>query len=61
MVVVRCLGPLASAVTKGRLTCVWDTDDNSTFAFSAASNSRCSAWESLRRSMLFSRWNSSAR
>ena len=51
MVIVRCLGPLASAVTNGRLTCVWVTDYNSTLAFSAASNSRCSACGSVRRSM----------
>ena len=36
-VIVRCLGPFASAVTKGRLTWVWVTELNSTFAFSAAS------------------------
>ena len=51
IVVVRCLGPLASAVTNGRLTWVWVTEVSSTLAFSAASNSRCSACGSLRRSM----------
>ena len=45
-VVTRCLGPVASAVMKGRLTCVWVTDESSTLAFSAASNRRCSAWGS---------------
>ena len=60
-VVFRCLGPLASAVMNGRLTVVWLTDDSSTFAFSAASNSRCRAWGSRRRSMPSVRWNSSAR
>ena len=61
IVVVRCLGPVASAVMNGRLTCVWVTETSSTLAFSAASNSRCSACGSLRRSMPFSFWNSSAR
>ena len=34
---VRCLGPLASAVMKGRLRSVWVIEDSSHFAFSAAS------------------------
>ena len=33
----RCLGPEASAVTNGRLTCVWVVLESSTFARSAAS------------------------
>jgi hypothetical protein len=45
----------------GRLMVVWVTEDSSTFAFSAASNRRCSAWGSARKSMPLSRWNSSAR
>ena len=45
----------------GRLMVVWVTEDSSTFAFSAASNSRCSACGSVRRSMPLSRWNWSAR
>ena len=61
IVVTRCLGPLASAVMKGRLTWVWVTEDSSTLAFSAASNRRCSAWGSWRRSIPLSRWNSSAK
>ena len=60
-VVLRCLGPEASAVMNGRLMVVWVTEDSSTFAFSAASNSRCSACGSARRSMPLSRWNWSAR
>ena len=59
--VVRCFGPVASAVTKGRFTCVWVTELSSTLAFSAASNSRCRACGSARRSMPFSFWNWSAR
>ena len=61
MVAVRCLGPEASAVTNGRLTWVWVTEDSSTLARSAASNSRCRAWGSLRRSMPCSPLNWSAR
>ena len=60
MVVTRCFGPLASAVMNGRLTCVWVTDESSTFAFSAASNRRWSACGSCRRSIPLSLWNSSA-
>ena len=57
---VRCLGPLASAVMKGRLISVDMVEESSTFAFSAASFSRCSAIRSCRRSMPCSRLNSSA-
>ena len=60
-VAVRCLGPEASAVTNGRLTCVWVTEDSSTLARSAASNSRCRACGSLRRSIPCSPLNWSAR
>ena len=59
-VVFRCFGPLASAVTNGRLIVVWVTDDSSTLAFSAASKSRCSACGSRRRSMPSCLRNSSA-
>ena len=34
---MKCLGPLASAVKKGKLTSVWVDWDNSILAFSAAS------------------------
>ncbi len=57
---VRCLGPEAS-VMNGRLTCVCVTELSSVLAFSAASNSRCSACGSFRRSMPFAFWKSSAR
>ncbi len=60
-VVLRCLGPEASAVTNGRLMVVWVTEDSSTLAFSAASNRRCSACGSDRRSIPLSFLNSSAR
>jgi hypothetical protein len=60
-VVFRCFGPDASAVMNGRLIVVWVTEDSSTLAFSAASNSRCSACGSRRRSIPLSRWNSPAR
>ena len=43
----RCFGPLASAVTNGRLMSVSITDDSSIFAFSAASLRRCSAIRSF--------------
>jgi hypothetical protein len=46
-----CFGPSAVAVMKGRLIEVWVRLDSSILAFSAASDSRCSAWRSLRRSM----------
>ena len=48
---VRCFGPVLSAVMKGRLISVCVVDDNSILAFSAASFSRCSASLSPRRSM----------
>src|SRR5712664_327419 len=58
---VRCFGPLASAVMKGRLISVWVVEDSSILAFSAASLRRWSASLSRRRSMPCSFWNSSAR
>ena len=39
----KCFGPLASAVMKGKLILVSNTDDNSHLAFSAASLTRCIA------------------
>jgi hypothetical protein len=36
-VTVKCFGPLASAVMKGKLISVSKDEDNSHFAFSAAS------------------------
>jgi molecular chaperone DnaK len=57
----KIAGPEASAVTNGRLTCVWVTELSSVFAFSAASNSRCRACGSLRRSIPSVFWKSSAR
>mmetsp|Transcript_7850 Transcript_7850/g.21819 ORF Transcript_7850/g.21819 Transcript_7850/m.21819 type:complete len:367 (-) Transcript_7850:808-1908(-) len=55
-----CLGPVASAVMKGRETLASWTPESSTLAFSAASVSRCRACLSLRRSMPSFFWNSSA-
>ncbi len=55
---VRCLGPLASAVMNGRLMSVVRVLDSSTFAFSAASRTRCVAILSFLRSMPVWRWNS---
>lgn len=45
-----CLGPEESIVRYGRLMSVCRDDDNSTFAFSAASLTRCNAMLSLVRS-----------
>ena len=59
-VVSRCLGPVASAVIKGRLIVEVVTPESSIFAFSAASLSLCIAILSLRRSMPFSVLNWSA-
>ena len=58
---LRCFGPLASAVMKGRLMSVWVALDSSILAFSAASLRRWSASLSLRRSMPWSFLNSPAR
>ena len=55
---VRCLGPVASAVMNGRLISVSSSVDSSILAFSAASFSRCSAIWSFERSMPWSRLNS---
>ena len=43
MVMVRCLGPEASAVMNGRLMSAWAWNERSFLAFSAASLSRCRA------------------
>src|SRR5579871_3136717 len=59
-VTVRCFGPLASAVMKGRLISVCMDEESSFLAFSAASFRRWSAILSERRSMPWSRLNSSA-
>mmetsp|Transcript_39551 Transcript_39551/g.117639 ORF Transcript_39551/g.117639 Transcript_39551/m.117639 type:complete len:263 (+) Transcript_39551:601-1389(+) len=58
MVMVRCFGPLASAVMNGRLMSVDAVDDSSHFAFSLASRRRCTASLSLDRSMPWSFLNS---
>ena len=49
----RCLGPVASAVTKGRFISVSVAVESSIFARSAASLSLCRAILSLLRSMPF--------
>ena len=56
---LRCFGPLASAVMYGRLISVWVLDDSSILAFSAASLRRCRASGSLCRSTVDSFLNSS--
>ena len=50
MASARCLGPVASAVMKGRLTSVSLALESSCLARSAASLSRCSAMRSFFRS-----------
>ena len=60
-VVSMCSGPFLLAVRNGRLMLAEVIPDNSIFAFSAASRMRCMAVGSLRRSILFSRLNSSSR
>jgi len=47
--IVRCFGPVWSAVMNGRLISVCVVDDSSILAFSAASFRRCRASLSLRR------------
>mmetsp|Transcript_12981 Transcript_12981/g.23786 ORF Transcript_12981/g.23786 Transcript_12981/m.23786 type:complete len:401 (+) Transcript_12981:247-1449(+) len=49
-----CLGPVASAVMKGRLTSVWARPSSSLLAFSAASRKRCMARLSPPRSIPWS-------
>mmetsp|Transcript_21890 Transcript_21890/g.44850 ORF Transcript_21890/g.44850 Transcript_21890/m.44850 type:complete len:333 (-) Transcript_21890:924-1922(-) len=55
-----CLGPVASAVMKGKEILASCTPESSIFAFSAASVRRCKACRSLRRSMPSAFWNSEA-
>mmetsp|Transcript_16022 Transcript_16022/g.38271 ORF Transcript_16022/g.38271 Transcript_16022/m.38271 type:complete len:305 (+) Transcript_16022:379-1293(+) len=57
----KCLGPVASAVMKGRLISVCVVEESSVLAFSAASRSRCTASLSLVRSIACSFLNSSFR
>ena len=59
-VLTKCLGPEGVAVTYGKLISVCAEDDNSIFAFSAASRKRCNAIASSRKSMDSSFLNSSA-
>ena len=54
-----CLGPVLSAVMKGKLISVCVAEDNSIFAFSAASFSRCKASLSILKSIPLSFLNSS--
>ena len=56
----KCFGPEAVAVIYGKLISVEVVEDNSIFAFSAASFKRCSAMLSSRKSMFSSALNSSA-
>ena len=58
---LRCLGPDASAVMYGRFTSVCWLEDSSILVFSAASLRRCTASGSLRTSTPDSLRNSSAR
>ena len=60
IVMVRCFGPVWSAVMNGRLISAWAWNDRSFLAFSAASLSRCSAIWSRRRSIPCSFLNWSA-
>ena len=59
-VLTKCFGPLSVAVIYGRLISVWAEDDNSIFAFSAASLSLCRDIGSFLKSILSSFLNSSA-
>ena len=59
-VFTMCFGPLAVAVMYGKLISVCEDEDNSIFAFSAASFKRCKAIGSLRKSTLSSLMNSLA-
>ena len=55
---LTCLGPVLSAVIKGRFISVWVAEDNSIFAFSAASFNLCKASLSVLKSMPLSFLNS---
>ena len=59
-VLTKCLGPEAVAVTYGKLISVCAEEDNSIFAFSAASRNLCNAIASSRKSIDSSFLNSSA-
>ena len=50
-VISMCFGSPFTVVIKGRLILVVEEDDNTFFAFSASSRTRCIAVASLRRSM----------
>ena len=56
--IVRCFGPVASAVMNGRLISVSSSVESSILAFSAASFRRCSAIWSFETSMPCSFLNS---
>ena len=60
-VMLRCFGPLASAVMNGRLTSVCSTEESSIFAFFGRLLQRCRAMRSRRRSIPSCFLNSSAR
>mmetsp|Transcript_31801 Transcript_31801/g.78466 ORF Transcript_31801/g.78466 Transcript_31801/m.78466 type:complete len:370 (-) Transcript_31801:216-1325(-) len=61
ILMLRCLGPDASAVMKGRLISVEPVEESSVFAFSAASRRRCTASLSAVRSIDCSLLNSADR
>ena len=56
--ILICFGPVLSAVTKGKLISVCAAEDNSIFAFSAASFNLCKASLSDFKSIPFSFLNS---
>ena len=58
---LRCFGPVLSAVINGRFTSVCVEEDNSILAFSAASLNLCNASLSSLRSIALSFLNSLAR
>ena len=60
-VLTRCFGPEEVAVTYGKFISVWVEEDNSIFAFSAASFSLCKAIGSSLKSIFSDDLNSSAR
>ena len=61
ILISKCLGTSPITVIYGRLISVWSVEDNSIFAFSAASINLWSDFGSLRRSILFFFIKSSAR
>ena len=56
---LTCFGPVLSAVMKGKFISVWAAEDNSIFAFSAASFNLCKANLSFLKSIPLSFLNSS--